>query len=293
MKAATVEKQNDLALIIQQLRPKQWTKNTLVFAALIFSIDKASKIMVAKTIIGFVLFCLVSSCVYILNDYLDREADRNHPTKRFRPMASGQLSPHLALTLGAIILVLSISTALYISIPFGLLLVLYFVINVAYSISLKHKVIIDVMVVAFGFVIRAIGGGVIIGVNLTPWFLLCTMLLSLFLAIGKRRHEFILAQSNDSAHRKVLHFYSKELLDKMNSIVTTATIMSYSIFTFERSIYLMLTIPLVIYGIFRYLYLIHVEGKGGSPDKLLLEDKHILCTVLLYVVSVLVIIGLV
>lgn len=291
MKVTTVEKQNDLVLLFQQLRPKQWTKNTLVFAALIFSIDKASEIMVVKSLIGFFLFCLVSSCVYILNDYMDREADRNHPTKRFRPMASGQLNAQLALAVGVLILVFSISTALYISIQFGLLLILYFVINVGYSISLKHKVIIDVMIVASGFVIRAIGGGVIIGVNLTPWFLLCTMLLSLFLAIGKRRHEFILSQNSESAHRKVLQFYNKELLDQMNSIVSTATIMSYSIFTFERSIYLMLTIPFVIYGIFRYLYLIHVEGKGGSPDKLLLEDKHILCTVVLYVVSVLVIIG--
>jgi len=291
MKLATVEKQNDLVLMIQQLRPKQWTKNTLVFAALIFSINKVSIAMLAKTFVGFILFCLVSSCVYILNDYMDREADRNHPTKRFRPMASGQLNPQLALTLGILLLVFSISVALYISITFGLLLILYFVMNVMYSISLKHKVILDVMIVASGFVIRAIGGGVIIGVNLTPWFLLCTMLLSLFLAIGKRRHEFILSQENEYAHRKVLQFYNKKLLDQMNSIVTTATIMSYSIFTFERSIYLMLTIPLVVYGIFRYLYLIHIEGKGGSPDKLLLEDKHILCTVLLYVVSVLIIIG--
>jgi 4-hydroxybenzoate polyprenyltransferase len=220
---------------------------------------------------------------------MDREADANHPTKRYRPIASGALPLWIALTFGAFLLLFSLALGLYISIPFGLLLLLYFLTNVAYSVKLKHVVIIDVMVIASGFVMRAIGGGLVIDVKLTPWFLICTMLLSLFLAITKRRSEYV---EGHYSTRKVLQFYNKDLLDQMNSIVTTATIISYSLFTFTsgRTIYLMWTIPIVIYGIFRYLYLIHVEGKGESPDKLLFEDKHILITISLYVLTTITII---
>ena len=168
------------------------------------------------------------------------------------------------------------------------LLILYFALNVSYSLALKHVVIIDIMIIAAGFVLRAIAGGLVIRVPLTPWFLICTLLLSLFLAIGKRRHELFLLENDKGAHRKVLDNYSFALLDQLNTIVTTATIISYSLFTFTsgRTIHLMWTIPLVIYGIFRYLYLIHIENKGGSPDRVLFEDKHILITVILYVISV-------
>ncbi|MEK0313663.1 decaprenyl-phosphate phosphoribosyltransferase [Cohnella sp. 56] len=273
-----------MVLMFIQMRPKQWTKNLLCFSALIFSFEKLAEYSLLKSLAGFVIFCFVSSCVYILNDFFDREADRQHPTKRFRPMASGQLNPTLALCTGAMILLLSLLSSFVLDSYFGLVVLFYFVLNVAYSMKLKHMVIIDVMSVATGFVIRAVAGGLVIGVNLTPWFLLCTLLLSLFLAISKRRHEFILAQSDDSKLRYVLQFYNKDLLDQMNGIVTTATIMSYALFTFTsgHSLYLMTTIPLVLYGVFRYFYLMHVEGKGGSPDKLLFEDKHILITVLLY-----------
>lgn len=275
------------------MRPKQWTKNVLVFAALIFTPNGYAVNNLYNALLGFILFSLISSCVYIVNDFMDREADRQHPTKRFRPMASGALNPHVTLAFGGFILLCCLSVATVINLPFALLLTLYFILNVAYSISLKHVVIVDVMIVASGFVFRAIGGGLLINVKLTPWFLICTMLLSLFLAISKRRHEYILSLEKDASHRKVLQFYSKDLLDQMNSIVTTATIISYALFTFTsgKSIYLMWTIPIVLYGIFRYLYLIHVEGKGGSPDKLLFEDKHILCTVLLYALAVVVILS--
>lgn len=282
---------NVMLLLFQQLRPKQWTKNLLVFAALIFSFQVANVDLLLRSVVGFFLFCLVSGCVYILNDFVDREADRQHPEKRYRPMASGALNPYLALTFGALLLVASIALGLYLEPLFGALLFVYFVVNVAYSFRLKHVVIIDVMIIASGFVFRAIGGALVIGVPFTPWFLLCTMLLALFLAISKRRHELLLLQNNKGTHRKVLESYSPELLNQLNSIVITATIMSYALFTFTsgRTIHLMWTIPLVIYGIFRYLYLIFMEEKGGKPERDLFQDKHILVTVLLYGLAVVVI----
>jgi len=275
-------------LLWSQLRPKQWTKNLLIFAALLFTFEQINVHNVLYTIVGFFLLCFVSGCVYILNDFVDREADRSHPVKRHRPMASGRLNPGLALAFGALLLVASLGAAIAMRPLFGLLLLVYFLLNVSYSLRLKHIVIVDIMVIAAGFVLRAIGGGVIIGVSFTPWFLLCTLLLSLFLAIGKRRHELLLLEQNKGTHRKVLEQYSFPLLDQMNGIVTTATIMTYSLFTFTsgRTIHLMWTIPLVIFGIFRYLYLIHIEKKGGAPDRILFEDKPILFTVVLYAASV-------
>ncbi len=282
---------NQLYLLVVQMRPGQWTKNLLVFAALVFSLKSVTIDMVIKSVYGFILFLLVSSCVYILNDFVDREADRQHPVKRYRPLASGMLNPQLTMVFGGMLLITCLGLSALFSVPFSILLTLYFVVNVLYSTALKQVVILDVMIIASGFVLRAIGGAVLINVKLTPWFLICIMLLSLFLAISKRRHEFILSQESNVVSRKVLHFYNKQLLDQMNSIVTTATLISYALFTFTsgRTIYLMWTIPLVFYGIFRYLYLIHVEGKGGDPDKILFEDKHILGTVLLYAVSVILI----
>jgi 4-hydroxybenzoate polyprenyltransferase len=273
------------------LRPKQWTKNLLVFAALIFSIKTVTVDTVVHCVIGFILFCLVSGCVYIVNDYIDREADSKHPEKCYRPIASGKLHPLGALLFGSILLVSSLIMAFILEPWFSLLLLGYFIVNVAYSLKLKQIVIVDIMVIAFGFVLRAIGGGLVIDVSFTPWFLICTMLLALFLAISKRRHELYLLSQHKGEHRKVLEQYSPELLDQLNSIVTTAAIMSYSLFTFTsgHTIHLMWTIPLVMYGIFRYLYLIHMKGKGGSPEKVLVEDGHILSTVMLFAAMVVVI----
>lgn len=276
---------------IAVLRPKQWTKNILVFAALIFSIKVVTVEMWIKCIAGFILFCLVSGCVYVLNDYVDREADSRHPEKKYRPIASGRLRPSHALLFGCFLLAGSLLLAFILDPLFSLLLLVYFMTNVAYSMKLKHIVIIDVMVIAFGFVLRAIGGGLVIGIAFTPWFLICTMLLALFLAISKRRHELYLLSEHKGEHRKVLEQYSPELLSQLNSIVTTAAIMSYSLFTFTsgHTIHLMWTIPLVMYGIFRYLYLIHMKGKGGRPEEILLEDGHILTTVMLFALMVVII----
>lgn len=285
---------NIILLFIKQLRPKQWTKNLLVFAALIFTIPDITVNMVYAALAGFILFSFVSGAVYILNDLVDLELDRQHPVKKNRPMASGDLPPAIAVTAGSILLLVSLVTSYYLNTWFGLILTIYFVLNVAYSFYLKNVVIIDVMVIATGFVLRAAGGAYVIDVPMTPWFIICTMLLALFLAISKRRHELTLVEQaggGEGDYRVVLNSYSTRLLDEMNSIVTTATIISYALFTFTsgRTLNLMWTIPLVIYGIFRYLYLIHIENKGGQPDEILLQDKPILITVLLYTVLLVVI----
>ncbi|QZN78983.1 decaprenyl-phosphate phosphoribosyltransferase [Paenibacillus sp. DR312] len=277
-----------LSGLFRLLRPKQWTKNLLLFAALLFSFEEIRAETILATLLGFILFSLVAGCVYILNDFVDRDRDRQHPVKKYRPMASGQVNPSHALLFGIILLILSVGTAFMMNPLFGVLCIVYFLLNVSYSFVLKHLVILDMMTIAAGFVLRAIAGGVLIHVPFTPWFLICTMLLSLFLAIGKRRNELTLLEGNTGSHRKVLDNYSITLLDQFNTIVTTATIISYSLFTFtsDRTIHLMWTIPLVIYGMFRYLYLIHMKNQGGSPDRVLFEDKPILITVMLYVISV-------
>lgn len=285
---------NIILLFIKELRPKQWTKNLLVFAALIFSIPDITINMIYAALAGFILFSFVSGAVYILNDLVDLELDRQHPVKNSRPMASGNLPPAIAVTAGSILLLVSLVISYYLNTWFGLILTIYFVLNVAYSFYLKNVVIIDVMVIATGFVLRAAGGAYIIDVPITPWFIICTMLLALFLAISKRRHELTLVEQDEGTegdYRAVLDSYSTKLLDEMNSIVTTATIISYALFTFTsgRTLNLMWTIPLVIYGIFRYLYLIHIENKGDQPDEILLQDKPILITVLLYTVLLVVI----
>ncbi|GIO00875.1 decaprenyl-phosphate phosphoribosyltransferase [Brevibacillus halotolerans] len=288
LKERIASKQNIFLLLLLQLRPHQWTKNLLVFAALLFSLHKVSIHLLGKSLIAFFLFCMVSGCVYIINDFADIKNDRNHPEKRYRPMASGALNPFLGLAFGCGLLIASLFSAFHFDLGFGSVLLFYFLINVAYSFTLKHVVILDVMIISAGFVLRAIGGSLMIGTPFTPWFLLCTMLLSLFLAISKRRHELYLLQEEKGSHRKVLENYSIELLNQLNTIVTSATIISYSLFTFTsgRTIQLMWTIPFVIFGIFRYLYLIMMGNKGGSPEKVLVEDKPILITVLLYVIAV-------
>lgn len=281
-------------LLLKQLRPKQWTKNIIVFAAPLYSMQLTYPGVFLKSLISLFLFCFVSGCVYILNDFVDREADRQHPEKKHRPMASGALNPFLALTFGFLLLVSSIWVANLFHAGFALCLILYFTLNVLYSFRLKHVVLLDMLLIASGFVLRAVGGAVVIDVPLTAWFILCALWLSMFLAVSKRRHELYLLQNKKGTHRKVLENYSIALLDQYNSIFATATIISYSLFAFssEHSDLLMWSIPLVLYGICRYLYLIHQEGKGGNPEQVLLEDKHILITVVMYVVFIFIILYL-
>jgi 4-hydroxybenzoate polyprenyltransferase len=279
-----------MALIFIQLRPKQWTKNLIVFAAPLYSMQLVNPNVFWKSLVSFFLFCFISGCVYILNDFVDRKADRMHPDKKHRPMASGALNPNLALTFGFLLFVSSVWVANLFNVSFALCLILYFTLNVFYSLRLKHVVLIDILLIASGFVLRAVGGALVIDVPLTEWFLLCALWLSMFLAVSKRRQELYLLQNKKGTHRKVLESYSVALLDQYNSIFATTTIISYSLFVIssEYSNLLMWSIPLVIYGICRYLYLIHQEGKGGKPEEILLEDKHIFITAVMYVVLVLI-----
>ncbi|WP_373288561.1 decaprenyl-phosphate phosphoribosyltransferase [Lentibacillus kapialis] len=290
----TLSDKHTILLLWKQLRPKQWSKNLLVFAALLFSFPLSELEAIWLAFFGFFAFSFTASSIYILNDYKDIEADQHHPLKKDRPMASGLLNPSLALAAGVFLFVISVTLSSLFSPLFAVILLIYFSLNVLYSFSLKHIVIIDIMIIASGFVLRAIGGAIIIDVPFTSWFLLCAMLLSLFLAIGKRRHELMLAMQQVSAHRKVLDEYSLPFLDQLIGIVTSATIVSYAVFTFTAgaTTHLMWTIPFVIYGLFRYLYLVHVKRKGGEPERVLLEDNHILITVGLYVVSVMIILTL-
>lgn len=278
---------NIFGLYLEEMRWKQWTKNVLVFAALIFSIDKLDSTKIFYSLLGFICYCFISSCIYIFNDFLDRHSDQLHPTKRLRPIASGRINPYQALIFATLLFLVTIVAAFYLNFIFGVVISGYFLLNLLYSIKLKHIVILDIMAIASGFVLRAIGGAVVINVSLTPWFLVCTMLLALFLAVNKRRNELIILEKDGSGHRRVLAKYSIPLIDQMNSIVTSATVVSYALFTFtsDRSIHLMWTIPFVLYGVFRYLYLVYVNNEGGAPEKVLYSDKPLLLTVVLYVVA--------
>lgn len=277
--------------LVRSMRVRQWTKNLLVLAALLFSSGQATQAQVYHNLFAFVLFCLCSSAVYLLNDFVDRESDRLHPQKCNRPMAAGTLNPYLGLAVSLGLLATTLFYGFSLSSAFGLVLMAYFANSALYSLRIKHIVLLDIMSIASGFVLRAVGGGIAINVSMTPWFLLCTLLLALFLAIGKRRYELGLLDGARLEHRRVLRKYSVQLLDQLTSIVTTCTIMCYALYTFTsgKPEALMATIPLVIYGIFRYLYLIHIENKGGRPEKILLGDKHILLTVAVYSLIVLVI----
>lgn len=285
---------NELILLLIQLRPRQWVKNILVFTVPILSLRNTSIQMLFRTFTGFIAFCLISSCVYIFNDYMDIEADRKHPDKKYRPLASGKLQPGLALSAGAVLSVISIILSAKLGVPFLITILIYILLNILYTLKLKNIVIIDIMIIAAGFILRALSGGEITGARISPWFLICTMLLALFLAIGKRRQEICLPEDNITNSRKVLADYSIQLLDQMLTIVVTAAIISYALFTFNsgHSIYLIYTLPLIIYGVFRYLYLMYIRKMGGSPEKILFGDRHILTTVLLYVVSVILILYL-
>jgi 4-hydroxybenzoate polyprenyltransferase len=274
--------------LIDQLRPKQWTKCLLIFAAPVFSEKFLEIDMMVMTVTAFFCFAFTASTVYIINDIMDVEKDRLHPEKSKRPIASGALSIRAAISFGILLLVLSLITAYWITPIFAGILLFYLVKNILYCIWLKHVVIIDVMIIAVGFVLRGFSGAVVVDVGVTSWFILCTMLLALFLALGKRRHELRLLNGDKARQRKVLEHYSLQFLDQLISIVTAAAIITYSLYTAntDENAYMMWTIPFVIYGIFRYLYLVNMKQEGGSPERVLLEDKHILLTVILFTISV-------
>jgi len=279
-----------IAAYIKLLRPKQWIKNLFVIAPLVFAKHIFDYNYVVKVVAAFILFCLISSSVYVLNDIIDCEKDKLHPKKKKRPIASGVISKIEGCIVLAILLPLVLFASFYIDLYFGLAILVYFINNMLYSFKIKHIVILDVMSIAFGFLLRVIGGALIIRVYISPWILLCTLLLALFLGFSKRRNELVVLEKGAENHRKILEEYSLEFIDNMLSIVTASTVMAYSLYTFStnsENYNMMLTIPFVLYGIFRYQYIIYKKNEGGSPEETVLSDIPLIISIVLWgIVSV-------
>lgn len=278
--------------LFKAMRPKQWTKNLVVFLPLIFDGKLFEPQLLVKTTVAFALFCLMSSAVYLINDLADIEKDRQHPVKRHRPLASGTLSPSVAMAAVVTFILVSLPLALWLDGGFTLILFGYLVLNIAYSFYLKNLVIVDVLVLAAGFVLRVAGGVAVVEVErFSPWLYLVITLGALFLGFGKRRHELLLLEEGAGSHRSILAEYTVPFLDQLIALVTSTLVIAYSLYTFSapnlpRNHAMMLTIPLVLYGLFRYLYLIHVKEEGGAPDELLFQDKPLLVAVGLWLVAV-------
>lgn len=269
------------------LRPKQWTKNGLLYAALIFSIGFTSTEEWLRATVAFVAFCLLSSTGYVYNDLRDAEADRHHPKKRLRPIAAGELSPAGAWVLMAFCVIAAMALSAWLGIPFVVCALLYFVTTLSYSTIFKHYVILDVMFLAACYIWRAVAGAVAIDVRISPWLLLCTAFMALFLGFNKRRGEILLLEGRVTGTRRSLQQYSPAMLQEFQAITTSGTIISYSLYTVLGSPtdWLLLTLPYVLYGIFRYIYLMDQKGEGAAPDETLLRDRPILATVVLYVIT--------
>ncbi|HZU01050.1 MAG TPA: decaprenyl-phosphate phosphoribosyltransferase [Ktedonobacteraceae bacterium] len=294
--------------LLVAMRPRQWTKNVIVFIGVVFAQRIFNILAFERAMFAFVVFCLASSCVYLLNDLHDLENDRMHPTKRFRPLASGALLKEWAkIAIGVLLIADFAIVALIFLLPlpgpndlfarlgganilFVLALAAYLVLMVLYTSRLKHVVLIDVFIIASGFVLRILAGAVVIPVAISPWLYCVACFLSLFLALSKRRHELLLLQEQASTHRQILKEYSIPMLDQMITIVAAGTVMSYSLYTFQGPAGhdgMSITIPFVLYGIFRYLYLMYMRMQGGSPEEVLLSDRHMLATVMLCTICIL------
>jgi 4-hydroxybenzoate polyprenyltransferase len=291
-----------LRALLRALRPRQWSKNLAVFVGVLFAQRLFDLLAFERAFLAFIAFCLASSGIYLFNDLLDLDQDRQHPVKRTRPLASGKLPISWAITAISALAVCCSGTVLFISaIPlpdgadifaaygganllFAITIIGYVLLMALYTIRLKHVVLIDVFIIASGFVLRILAGALVVPVSISPWLYMVTCLLALFLALSKRRHELILLQGQASQHRQILKEYSIPMLDQMITIVVAATIMAYSLYTFQGPTgnhRLIITVPLVLYGIFRYLYLVYMRMEGGSPEEVLLRDRHMFVTVLL------------
>jgi 4-hydroxybenzoate polyprenyltransferase len=277
---------SSLGLLFTSLRPEQWTKNLFVFAGTLFGGHLLEASAIVRAAAAFVIFCALSGVVYLFNDLVDREADQRHPLKRLRPIASGRLSPRTAAVAAAFLGVGAIAAALALSSSLAWVSVAYVALLVSYSFVLKHLVIIDALTIAAGFVLRAAAGAVAVSVPISHWLLVCTTLLALFLVLSKRRHELTLLADGAITHRPILNEYSPYLLDQMIAVVTASTLVAYSVYAISPETAMRLgttrlgvTIPFVLYGIFRYLYLVHQKSAGGSPADLLLTDRPLLACV--------------
>jgi 4-hydroxybenzoate polyprenyltransferase len=284
-----------LMSIIRSMRPRQWPKNIVIFAALVFDrqLGPAHLEATLRTFAGFIIFCLLSGLVYIINDLTDLEADRKHPEKSKRPLAAGELSPKVAWGTSIILFSIIFPAAYLLSPGFAVVALVYFLINLAYSKWLKHVLIIDVFVIALGFVLRVAAGVMLIQVTrFSPWLYVITTLGSLFIGFGKRRAELVLLNRDANAHRRVLDGYTIPLLDQYILIVSSVTIVAYSLYTFSApnlpdNHAMMLTIPFVIYGILRYIYLLQVKKIGGAPEEVLITDRPLQITIGLWGITIL------
>ena len=281
------------ALLATSLRPGQWTKNLLLFAGLLFGGRLLEPDAIIAAVAGFIVFCALSGAAYLVNDIWDREADCHHPLKQTRPIASGQLSVRTAAWTAAALIVGGTLTAWLMGPTFGAVAAAYVLLLFAYSTTLKHVVILDVLAIAGGFVLRAVASAVAVNVPIGSWLLECTTLLALFLALSKRRHELVLLGDEASTHRRSLEHYSPYLLDQMIAVVTASTLIAYTVFTMSPDTaqrlgtpHLGFTVPFVLYGIFRYLYLVHQKRGGGSPAEMLLTDRPLLLCVGLWTATV-------
>ncbi len=289
---------SQLRYLLRAMRPRQWTKNGIVFLAFIFSVGQQYHLgdpstwvpKLLESLVAFACFAMVSSADYLINDIRDIEGDRAHPRKRLRPIPAGLLPVNTAWVAAAVLAVAGNAAAFALNWRMGLVIFAYTVLMIAYSYRLKHVVLIDLMVIAAGFVLRAMAGALAIDVPISPWLYVVTALGALFLGINKRRAELELLQSGAGSHRKILDEYSLGLLDQMGSTVTAAVLMAYGLYTFTaeglpKNHSMMLTIPFVLYGIFRYLYLVHTRREGGSPEDILLRDTPIMLTLIGWVLT--------
>lgn len=285
--------------LIKTMRPKQWIKNIFVFAPLVFDKKLIELHYLGRTIAGFLVLCAISGTVYIINDVADADKDRQHPKKRKRPVASGQLGTKTAIGATIIILLITLPLAFLLDPIFGGIASGYLLMQIAYSFWLKHIVIIDVMVIASGFILRVAAGVPLVNAaRFSPWLYVCMMLGSLLVGFGKRRHELTLLKENANAHRQSLEEYNLALLDHAITIVTASTLLAYALYTFSAeglpsNHAMMLTIPFVLYAIFRYLYLIHVKGVGGEPEEIILTDRPLQVAILLWGSSVVIVLYIV
>jgi 4-hydroxybenzoate polyprenyltransferase len=282
----------DFIEIVKILRIKQWIKNLIIFAPLVFSQNVFDLRLLFKSGLAFVLFCLVSGAAYILNDLKDLDEDQLHPIKSKRPLASGRLKRSQALVTFVVLVIVSLIGAFLINLYFLVALAMYLVLQVSYSFWLKHVVILDVFLIAAGFFIRVVAGGLVIEVQISPWLIICTILLALFLALSKRRHELVLLETSAEIHRPILKEYNPYLLDQMIAVVTASTVISYCLYTISSETIdkfgtknLIFTVPFVLYGIFRYLYLVHQKKEGGSPEVLVIKDKPLLIDIFLWIAT--------
>lgn len=287
-----------LMQLLKAMRPRQWTKNLMVFIPFAFTLREYWRpfspemwTFLGEATLAFVLFCSLSGVIYLINDLVDIEKDRLHPKKRFRPLASGALAQSTAVMAIIVLLLVTLPTAFALEFWFGVIALIYFALMLSYSYLLKHIVILDVFTLAAGLVLRALGGAAAIHVPASPWLYVCTALLALFIGFAKRRHELVLLEDNATNHRLILKEYTPEVLDQMISVTTASFVMAYSLYTFSAKNLppnnaMMLTIPFALFVVFRLLYLVHIKGEGGSPEEMLLRDRWLLGAILSWGISI-------